>query len=166
VSATASLVGSKKADTFVGDSKSVVFTYNDGKMVSLSGIRSISITGNGGEDAATIVGDTGVNTLTARNGSATLTGNTYSRTINGFTKVNIGRPDESINSNYTAIVYDSVMDDTIVEEDNLVTVDFGGQEIYSLIAFDQISAKKEMNEGTDTTVSRNKLASIVFGNWN
>ena len=53
----------------------------------------------------------------------------------------------------------------IVEEEDRITVDFGGQEIYSLIAFDQVTAKSEKSEGNDTIVQKDRLTSAVFGSW-
>ncbi|MBO7725724.1 MAG: hypothetical protein J6S40_04590, partial [Thermoguttaceae bacterium] len=164
-SSNATLIGSKKADTFASDAESAALTYNDGRRVTLTGIRTISVTGNGGGDSATLVGDTGVNALSVRSGSTVLTGSGYARTINGFSRVSVARPEGSVNSTYKAVVYDSVMDDMIVEEEGRVTVDFGGQETYTLIAFDQVSAKNEKNEGNDTIVLRNRLASAIFGSW-
>lgn len=163
---TASLIGSKKADTFVSDAENSVLTYSGGQTVSLAGVKAISVNGNGGNDSAVLVGDNGVNTFTGRSGSASLAGNSYSRTVTGFAKVRVSRPDGSVNSVYKAAVYDSVMDDMIVEEGDTVAVDFGGQELYTLIAFDQVNAKKEMNEGLDTVVSDKGLNSAVFGDWN
>ena len=164
-SSTATLIGSKKADTFTSDAESAALTYGDGTSVTLAGIRTISVTGNGGGDEAVLLGDTGVNTFTARSGSAALAGSGYARTLNGFSRINVGRPEGSVNSTYKAVVYDSVMDDMIVEEEDRITVDFGGQEIYSLIAFDQVAAKSEKSEGNDTIVRKDSLASVVFGSW-
>ena len=163
---SATIVGSKNADTFASDAESAVFTYNDGAKVNLSLFRSISVIGNGGDDSASLTGDSGVNTFTARSGSATLTGSAYTRSVSGFARVSANRPAGSVKSVYNAVVYDSVMDDVITEEENLVSIDFGGQEIYTLIAFDQIAAKREMNEGTDTVLTKNELSSAVFGDWN
>ncbi|MBQ6158413.1 MAG: hypothetical protein IJJ20_05310, partial [Thermoguttaceae bacterium] len=161
----ATLVGSKKADTFTSDAKTATLTYSDGRSVTLTGIRTISVTGNGGSDTANLLGDTGVNTFSARSGSATLAGSGYARALAGFSRISIGRPEGSVNSTYKAVIYDSVMDDMIVEEEDLVTADLGGQETYTLIAFDQVTAKSEKSEGNDTIIRRDSLASAIFGNW-
>ena len=162
---TATLIGSKKADTFTSDAESAALTYADGRKVTLTGIRTISVTGNGGDDEAVLVGDNGVNTLSVRSGSAILAGSGYARTLSGFGRVSVGRPEGSVNSTYKAAVYDSVMDDMIVEEEGRVTVDFGGQETYTLIAFDQVAAKSEMSEGNDVIVRKDQLDAAVFGSW-
>ena len=159
--ATATLIGSKKADAFVSDAENAAIRYNDGRTVNVGGFYSVSMIGNGGDDVAELVGGTGTNSFAGRNGAATFGNGSFVRNLSGISHVKVGRLAGTVTSLYKAVLYDSALDDLVIEEGDQVTMMIGDNEAYQLIAFDQVTTKKEMNEGDDRVVIDLSIDSVI-----
>ena len=149
-SASATIIGSRGSDHLESTAANAAFTYCGGKSVTMSGFAAISVNGNGGADTATLTGGAGRNTLTGRAGSVVFGNGTFTRTLNGFTQISAGRRGEDDPATYKAIFYDSIGNDTLTADGDSAAMSFGGSELYSVMAFDQVTVKKEKYSGTDT----------------
>ena len=159
--ATATIVGSRRSDHFESSATDAAFTYYGGKTVEMSGFSTINVNGNGGADTATLTGGAGVNTFTGRSGSAAFSNGTFTRNLTGFSDVSVGRRSEDDPATYKAVFYDSVGNDSLTADGDTATMSFGNTELYSVIAFDQVTAKKEKYTGTDTVKVSNPIDFVL-----
>ncbi len=124
------------------------------------------IYGNGGVDSASLLALKSVseNTFTGKENSAVLTSGRYAVTMKNFSKVNVDASEAGASST-KAVLYDTVLNDLIEADGNSVVMKSGMNDLYSLLAFDQVTAKKDAYSGSDRYSKSNALTQIFAEGW-
>ncbi|MBR5627490.1 MAG: hypothetical protein IKW74_07725, partial [Thermoguttaceae bacterium] len=161
----ATIIGSMGGDALTCDGAGASLVYSDQTRISVNGFATINVDGNGGYDSAFVTGsNAGRNIFTGRQNIATMTNGRYSRTLRDFAHVEVfGSGD----GNYEAVLYDTDADDVVTADKSSVRMSANGNEIYSVLAFDQVSVKKERYSGNDTVQAEETLDYLFASEgWN
>ncbi|MBQ4194626.1 MAG: hypothetical protein II622_00825, partial [Thermoguttaceae bacterium] len=150
-SATASIYGTRKNDAFVSNAQSATMNYGTGATLNVNGFSSIAVDGRGGEDSAVLIAGRGANAFEGFADSATLTNGSFKRALANFSNVTaMGQDDDSIKSTLVATLHDTALDDAFAAYGDTATMDVEGANLYTVIAADQVSVKRDIAKGADT----------------
>ncbi|MDO5565756.1 MAG: hypothetical protein Q4G59_03795, partial [Planctomycetia bacterium] len=140
--------GSKSDDALVAGQTSGRFTYSSGNVIEFNNVNSLTVDGNGGKDSAFLYTEGKQKSIfTGQEKTATMTQGLYSKTLNGFARVVV---QGSAASTDIATLYDTSLSDTLTADGNSATLTSGKNDLYILLAFDQVTAKKDKSRGNDT----------------
>ncbi|MBR4753006.1 MAG: hypothetical protein IK077_14725, partial [Thermoguttaceae bacterium] len=163
----ANVFGTNKADYVSANSQTVSMLFSTGSTLNLNGFSDVSIDGRGGNDSASLVAGVGFNTFDGSLNGAKLTNGSFTRALANFSKVAVfGNEDENVKSTLVADLHDTAFADAFAAFGNTATMDVEGENLFTVVAADQVNVKRDFAKGADTL---DEAAAIDFvfsvDNW-
>lgn len=166
INGTATITGSRGNDLFSGGTSASCFRYSSGTSSQLNSFSKVTVNGNGGNDQAYLYASPSLrnvftgyeNTATLLSGESTIILNKFSGTIVNGTG--------ALKDSSSATLYDTNYNDLVNAEEDSVSLISGNKELYTLLAFDQVSLKKEKYRGS-SCFQREDVLDYAFesGEW-
>ncbi|MDO5580959.1 MAG: S1 family peptidase [Planctomycetia bacterium] len=135
------VVGSKGNDIFSGAAAASSFRYSNGTTSRFNGFSKVTVNGNGGNDQAYLyVSSTLRNVFTGHENTSSLLSGDCEIVLNKFAYTLVNGKGSSKDS---ATLYDTNYNDIVNAEEDSVTLTSGNKELYTILAFEQVTLKKE-----------------------
>ena len=125
----------------------------------------MTVDGNGGNDTAEILYGAGHNLLSAHQYSANLANRTGSQTVNNFSHVKVAADQNVHAAVLDAVFYDTYGDDTLIADADRVSMLVDGNELYEVLACNQVATAREANGGVDRVINRAVESVIDATGW-
>ena len=144
-----------------------MMSYSTGATLKLDRFSDVAIDGRGGNDSACLVAGLGVNTFDGSLTSAKLSNGSFTRALANFSKVSVfGNEDENAKSTLIAELRDTAFADAFAAFGNTATMGVDGDNLFTIVAADQVAVKRSVAKGADT-VDQGAVIDFVFSvdNW-
>ena len=161
----ASLFGTSGSDRYTSDKTGGRLNLADGHQINVSGFTSVTVDGNGGNDTAEILYGAGHNLFSAHQYSANLANRTGSQTVNNFSHVKAAADENVHAAVLDAVFYDTYGDDTLIADADGVSMLVDGNELYEVLACNQVATAREANGGVDRVIDRAVESVIDATGW-
>ena len=161
----ANLIGTKGDETVVTDSTGTTTTFESGATIKTSGFASETFDGRGGNDSAAITAGAGANVFEGFAQSATFTNGANTRAFNGFSNVKVFGSETEAKSSLVATLHNTAREDVFTAFDDVVEMDVDGDNLYTIVAADQVAVKRDFADADKFEVADDLDVDFTADDW-